>query len=409
MQQVIKWVALLAVLAALLFAFWPRPVPVDVAQVGYRALAETVSEQGRTRVRNRFQVSAPVAGHLQRLELEAGDKVQQGQLLAMITPGTARLLDSREYSEAAAALDGAHAAKSISLARLSQTGENVRLAEQDNARIESLYASHSVGLAELQRAQRDLANARAEVAAAQSELVLREAEIKAAASRLAGQQTLTNANANGSGTDMGTKTNTEAAVPVLAPISGTVLQVLQKSAQEVLPGTLLLELADLDRELEVLVELLTSDAVRVTPGDAVEINDWGGAPLMGRVDRVEPGGFIKFSALGVEEQRVNTLIRFSGSAAERARLGDGFRVDCTITTWAAEHVLSVPISALFRQGDAWAVFKVVHDRLELVPLEIGHKNASYAEVLAGLSEDDIVVLYPDPQLAPGVKVIRRDE
>ncbi|MGB8623888.1 MAG: HlyD family efflux transporter periplasmic adaptor subunit, partial [Paracoccaceae bacterium] len=258
----------------------------------------------------------------------------------------------------------------------------------------------TVSQAALDRAQRAARAADAEIETAQAAIAMREAELSNARARLIGfdDQGLAAAIDSGNSDE----------IPLRAPATGRILQVMQQSETTLPVGTPIMEIGNVETDLEVVVDLLSSDAVQVHSGDRVEIDDWGGPrPLDGVVERVDPYGVTKFSALGVEEQRVNTLIRFTGPAEERENLGHGFRVEARIVVWEDEDAIIAPSSALFRDGADWAVFRVEDGTARLVTVRIGHDNGTQAEVLDGLSPGDRIILYPSAGLADGAKVARR--
>ena len=375
-----------------LVALWPAAIPIDSAPVTRGPLEVTVEDEGETRVRERFVVSAPVAGRVLRIELEPGDPVRRGEtVVATILPGDPTPLDARSRAEAEAAVKGARA-----------TLGRVR-AEQQRAEVALAFAR-----SELQR-QRDLA--RQQIAASQqlesAETRERDARDAAAGAVFAvtvAEQQLRMAEARlipASATPQGRR------LELRSPIDGVVLKRRQESETMVPVGDPLLDLGDPAR-LEIVSDLLSTDAVKVKEGDAVRIEQWGGDhPLRGRVRRVEPSGFMKVSALGVEEQRVNVVVDFEDPAEAWAALGDGYRVELRIVVWEGKDVIKVPTGSLFRQGDAWAVFVVRGGRARFQRLEVGRRNGLEAEVLAGLAAGDRVVLHPGDTLKDGSRVTPR--
>ena len=382
------------VIAALVLAVWfllRKPaLEVDMAEVTRGPMQVSVSDLGETRVRDLYTVSSPVTGEVLRIPFKPGAQVTAGSsVLAEIQPVAPSPVDSRSYAETAARIAGLEAQLSAARAEVQQAGAAQRLAEADNARVAALTAKGFVSRAQSDaaRAARDRTRA-ASAAARQGEdaalhaLQAARASLRGSAGAPAGQ-----------------------VVRVKAPVSGAVMRVLHESAGPVVAGTALLELGD-PSAIEIVSDMLSADAVKVTPGALVEIDAWGGeAPLKGKVRLVEPYGFTKISALGVEEQRVNVVIDLTDPAAARARLGHGYRVIVRVALWSAPEVLKVPLGALFRQGEGWAVFAVGSDgRARKVAVKVGHINDEAAEVLGGLSAGDRVVLHPGEKVADGVKV-----
>lgn len=365
--------------AGLAFAFWPEAAPVDTGKVTRGAMAVGVTDDGVTRAEDFYVVSAPVTGYLTRIELEAGDQVGRGDLITTMTGRPSSPLDPRTRDELRSALAAARAAESGAAATLAQ-------ARRDLARAEELARRGFLPRAQLEEA-------RTRVASGAATLQQSQAEARRIAAML-GQP----AGPGGA-----------SPVPVRAPASGSVLSVINESEGVVAEGTQLVTIGDPGR-IEAVVDLLSREAVRVKPGDRVEITQWGGAePLVGRVKRIEPFGRLKISALGIEEQRVNVIVGFDAAAAgEAARLGHGYQIDATIVLWSRTDALRVPIGALFRGADgAWNAFAVDGGRARLHRLKIGQLNDEYGEVLGGLSAGDTVVLNPANSLEDGSRVSAR--
>ncbi|GGO68065.1 efflux RND transporter periplasmic adaptor subunit [Bowmanella pacifica] len=398
----LSWAALLVVSLLLATAFWPQAVPVDMGKVSREALRITINEEGRTRVHDAYAVSAPVTGRLLRVEAEPGDKVEaEKSVIAHILPLDPALLDIRTLEQARAAVDAANAALRMSKADLNKAFADEQLARSEHVRLQELLASGGVSQSAYDVGVRQLRAASASLDTAKAAVSLREAELVNARARLVGFD------GGQSGLSLPLP---EQALPfaIKAPIDGQVLQVLQKSETILSAGTPIMEIGDIGHDLEVIVELLSTDAVKVEPGNQVIIDSWGGPQqLEGEVVRVEPWGYTKYSALGVEEQRVLALIRFTGPREPRQKLGHGYRVEVKIVLWQQQDALTVPSSALFRQGEQWMVFKVVKDKARIAPVSVGYNNGTRAQLLDGLSESDVVVLYPGPELVDGMAVARR--
>lgn len=379
----------LVVLILVVWAFWPRPVPADFAEVERGNLVVTVRDEGYTRVREVYVVSAPIGGRLLRVDSEAGDRVAAGEGLANILPSDPAMLDVRSRSEAEAALRSADAALGFAEAQLESARAEAELAEHEAERIETLAARGTVSQAMLDRARTDLRRANAALATARANLRMRQAERDAAEARLIGPDAALTA---------------EGVVEVVSPIEGQVLRVLQESEAVVQPGTPLVELGD-PADLEIVAELLSTDAVRVEQGASALVHAWGGAqPLRARVRRVEPFGFLKVSALGVEEQRVNVILDLVEPQEDWRSLGHGYRVEPEIEIWQGEDVVIAPVASLFRHDGGWAAFRVESGRARLIEIELGRSNGREAQILSGLQPGDTLVLYPSDRIEDGVAV-----
>ena len=377
------------VLGLLAVALWPATVGVDVAVVSRGPLVVTVDEEGVTRVRERFVVSAPVAGRVLRIELDAGDRVARGQVVARIRSEAPPLLDARARAEAAAAVASAKAA--LGGARADEQRANAALlkAERDLGRARDLAASQLVPQNEFDacEAERQVAHETAKAAgfavgAAVSEV--RRAEARLAPSSLDAPGRV---------------------VSVTAPADGVVLKRLRESEAVVPAGDPLVEIGDA-ASLELVTDVLSTDAVQIAAGARAMVVHWGGEePLAARVRRIEPAGFMKISALGVEEQRVNVVLDFvDPPAVTRARLGDGYRIEARVVIWEAPDVLAVPTSALFRHGENWAVYTIDRNRARRIIVTVGHRTNQFAELISGLAEGAAVILHPGDTLADGSRV-----
>jgi HlyD family secretion protein len=385
-----RFLAVVGVVAAILaVALWPTAIDIDVAAVGRGPMQVTIDEEGETRVRDRFVVSAPVMGRVERIELEPGDPVVRGKtVVARLTPAAAPLIDPRSQAELSAAAEAARAAVGQAQAERDRAVAARGRAQSTARRLESLLKSGAISGDELEAAQTTLKTAEDAVRAAEFSVARTEHELQLARARL-------RPSSAGGGT-----------VTLVAPVDGVVLKRLRESASVVPVGDPLLEIGD-PASLEIVSDFLSTDAVRVSRGDAVLIEQWGGShPLQGRVRRVEPSGFMKVSALGVEEQRVNVIIDFADDR-ESATLGDGYRVEVRIIVWRDESVLKAPIGTLFRRGEEWAAFVVENERVRLQAVQIGQRNDRDAQILQGLSEGQRVVVHPTDTLADGARVAVR--
>jgi HlyD family secretion protein len=384
-------VAAAVVLALIAWGFWPRAELVSTASVARRPLAVTVEEEGRTRVRDRYVLSAPVAGYLRRIELDVGDPVKGGDVLATLDPLRPATLDERSRAEAEARVAAARAGLAERESDAKRAAAEAELAASEFARIDNLLKRNLVS-----RAQFDEARSRREASAAASRA--------AAAAVDVGRYDLDAALASLRYTASGKSTEKLEAVPVRSPVTGRVLAVQQESAGVVAAGQPLLDVGD-PQVLEIVVELLSRDAVRIAPGGRVLLERWGGgATLEGTVRTIEPTGFTKVSALGVEEQRVRVIVDFSSPPDEWHRLGDGYRVEATFVVWSSDAALTVPSSALFRRGDSWAAFVVAGGRARERTVTQGHSSGLLTEVLGGLEDGDTVIVHPGDAIDDGVRV-----
>lgn len=381
--------------AALTWAFWPRPVAVEVAEVVRGPFEATVDEEGKTRLRERYVVSAPLAGRLARVALREGDAVEAGAPVAVLTPGLAPLLDERAMRELQARIDATQA----SVARATALVEGARLgvlqARNDAQRSEELARQGFVSPSRLESERLTLRGAQRTLEAAEAERHIASHEVEQARAALRVVR------------------NGAPSTPFLvrAPISGQVMRVLQPSEADVAMGVTLLELGDVS-QVEVVAELLTTEALRVRSGAKVHIERWGGdGRLAGRVRLVEPAAFTKVSALGVEEQRVKVLIELTSPPVRWRGLGDGFRVDVRIVAVAAPQAVQVPVAALFPRPDGsagMAVFVVEDGRARVQPVTLAARNDTHAWVSSGLEPSSVVVVYPPAAMAHGLRVaIRR--
>lgn len=386
-----------ALAAAMTYAFWPRPVEVDVGHVDRGPMRITVDEDGKTRVRDRYVVSAPVAGRLRRITLRAGDPIKAGKTaLAVIEPADPAPLDARERAQAEARLKAAQAALNKATPDLERAKTAHDYAQQDLDRMRDGFARKVISHQAFDAAEEKELTTAQELIAAKFAQQVAQFEVEQARSVLE---------------QRGSSTATAPAdwlLDVPAPVDGAVLRVFQESSAIVTAGTKLVEVGD-PRNLEVEVDVLSRDGAAIAPGAKVMFDGWGGTrPLAGRVRLVEPSAFTKVSALGVEEQRVNVIIDLVDPPDQRPTLGDAFRVDAHITTWEATDVRKVPAGALFRHGDGWALFVVSNDgKAHLHQVSIGRQNATDAELLSGLGDNATVVLFPGDKIRDGVRVVER--
>ena len=386
--------------AAMAAAFWPRAVMVDMGKVTRGAMIVTIDEEGRTRVREAYVVSTPIAGRLQRVEVNPGDPVTRGEtVVAHMRPINPAALDIRTREQARAAVDAAEASLRVARADLNSAIASNDLAASELARTEQLTTRGITTDAALDRARQEARVAQANVDTAEAAISMRQAEVANAQAQLIGFDDQGLAAALGPRSDD---------IPIHAPATGRILRIMQQSETTLPAGTAIMEIGDVGGDLEVVVELLSTDAVQVAAGDRVIIDDWGGAtPLAGEVIRVDPFGISKFSALGVEEQRVSAVIRLTSPVDDYKGLGHGFRVEARVVIWEDPDALILPASALFRDGGEWAVFRVEDGTTAMQRLTIGQNNGLQAQVLDGLADGDQVVLFPSSGLSGGMTVAQR--
>ena len=385
----------LALAGIIAYAFWPQPVPVDLATIERGPLQVSVNEDGKTRIRERYTISAPLSGRLLRVGLDPGDDVQRGQLLLVIEPSDPTLLDARSRAEAQARVSAARSAVNQTSADLERVAATLAMAERDYQEQERLLERGSTTSKErddaaslVQVRTQEQAAARFAVEVARYQLDLAEAALLH--------------------TRAGTDEPTDAGqLEIKAPCDGRVLRVFQESEGFINAGAPLLEFGDTN-DLEAVIDVLSTDAVKIRPGDSVRIEHWGGGQTINaRVRVVEPAAFTKVSSLGVEEQRVNIIVDFTDPPDARRGLGDGFRIEASIIVWKEPDVLKAPTSALFKSGESWAVYQVRGGHAQLTPVTIGRRNGQAAQILSGLNVGDTVVSYPSDQINHGTAVIQR--
>ncbi|KZC19671.1 MULTISPECIES: efflux RND transporter periplasmic adaptor subunit [Rhodanobacter] len=386
-RWIVAAVAVAAVVAAAWWALQSAPRPLDVVAVTRGPLVQRFEEEGRTQLPRRWVLTAPIAGTLRRIDLLQGDAVKAGQLVAVIEPLQGALLDPANRTRLLAEEQAAQASMQAAQQRLAAAQADADLAARDAGRMRALGASGVVSVAALDEVEARLARARAAAAAAQAERRAAEQQRAALAALLLGQ--------GRSGGQV---------VELRAPIDGVVLHRFQESAAPVQAGQSLLELGDL-RQLEVMVQALSQQAIALRPGSPARILRWGGeGALPARVTRIEPGGFTKVSALGVEEQRTLVWLDITAPRAQWEPLGDGYRVEVEFEVGRRPDVLQVPSSALFRDGRRWAVYRVAGGRARLTAVTPGMQGDGATEIVAGLRQGERVVAYPDDRIADGLRV-----
>lgn len=379
------------ILLGLVYAFRPEAVLVDTDMVDTGRIEVGITDDGVTRIRDVYQVSAPVTGRITRIEIEPGDSVVAGQTqVVQIRPRPPGLLDARTRTELENVLAASKAAENVAAADLQRAEAALDLAKKTLVRTQQLSNDGFATKARLDEAVATVNERLAAVSMADAALSQSTSDVARAKAALLRDE------------------GGEIAQPVIvtAPISGRVLQVLRESEAIVTEGTPLVEIGDPD-QMEIVADLLSRDAVRVSPGNPVRISRWGGEPIMGRVRLVEPFGFLKVSALGIEEQRVNVIIDVEDKTGGAERLGHGYQLDATVIVWADDTALRLPIGAIFRLDSTWHVYKIVNDRARLTSVDVGQRNDQYAEVLGGLGEGDVVILDPASSVRDKVRVRSR--
>jgi len=398
-KRALIWGAVGALLVAfLVMAFRPRAVPVEVHTIAPGPFRVTLESEGTTRVREVFMVSAPVAGRVLRNPLEVGDVIEEGRtVLATIEPSDPAFLDPRTLAESRQDLEAAEAERDLAAAEVARTLSDQTFAATERTRAEELFARASVPQRFVDEARRASASAEAAVSAARAALDVREHYVMRARARL-----VTPVRVERAGPDCD-------CIELKAPVNGRVLQIFEKSEAVVQAGNPLLEIGD-PQDLEVVADFLSADAVRIAPGQPAEIANWGGEGLLAaQVRRVEPFGFTKVSALGIEEQRVNVVLDLTAPAAQWRGLGHGYRVMVRVIVWQSQAALTVPVTALFRHAGGWQTFVVENGTARLRAIEAGGRAGLETLVTAGLAAGDTVVVSPPETLENGARVAARPE
>ena len=356
------WMAVVGALGIfLVWAFWPVAMPVDIEKIYKGEMNVYVEGEGHTRVKDIYNISAPVSGRVLRIEVEPGDLVIANKTtLAIIEPADPSFLDTRTRAEAEAAAQAAEDEQAQEQAALEQSRAQLKFAKGELDRARTLAAEGTVSKRALEKAELDWATHIADVKSAEATYKVRSHELQTASARLITPS-------------VGHSGNGDCCIELKSPIDGAVLQVLQESEGVVAVGTPLLEVGN-PSDLEVVVDLLTTDAVRLKEGASVKIENWGGSALTGRVKRIAPYGYAKVSVLGIEEQRINLVIDFSDDQNIPRELGHGFRVEASIMEWQGDNIIMAPISAMFRNKGEWSVYMDDDGRALLKNIKVGHIN-----------------------------------
>jgi HlyD family secretion protein len=382
-------VALLAcaLVGVVAYGAWPRPIPVDAVGATRRALRISIDESGKTRVRDRYVVSAPIAGDLARIELRPGDEIEAGAALARLVPLAPPLLDPRARAEAEARLGAASSALAQARTVTLRAEVAAKHAEDDLAKARTLAGSGAIAGEALDHAELEARLRDAELVSARFSERMAAFEVQLATSTIA---------------RFDPKAARADQFAISSPVRGRVLRVLQESAGVVAPGTPLLELGD-PSSMEVVVDVLSADAVRIHVGASATLEAWGGEPLRAKVRVVEPGAFTKVSALGVEEQRVHVALDLLDPRERWSGLGDGYRVEAKIVVSERAGVLVVPAGAVFRRDEEWAVYALERGRVRVRALRVGERNDRDVEVLEGVREGELVIVHPSERITDGVR------
>ncbi len=393
-RRSIPWLAAVALLSLVAWGLWPKPVIIETGTAARGPLTVRVSEEGKTRVRNRYVVAAPVAGKMRRVPLKPGDEVKAGEtLLTAIEPVAPPLLDPRARAQAEAVVSMHEASRKQAAETLEARRAALKMADADRDRMRAVTRPGSLSGSDRDKMEADASMKGAEVRAAEFSLQVIDYELAQARATLERPASVTTGNL----------------VEVKSPVSGRVLKVMQESEMVVAPGTQILEVGD-PADIEIEAEILSRDAVAIKPGDSVEVEQWGGDyPLMGRVRRIEPAAFTKISALGVEEQRVIVLSDLVDIPDAAKTLGDRYRVEVRVAVWHSDATLVVPAGALFREGNAWKTYVFKDAAAQLTAIEAGHSDGRFTEVLSGIAAGDEVLLHPPDTVKDGTPVKKRAE
>ena len=395
-RKLLFWSILAALVLLMIYALQPRPVEVETGAVHQGELTVYVSEEGKTRIRNRHVVAAPVAGSMQRVVLKPGDEVKAGEtVLTRIEPSLSPLLDARARSQAQARVDGAVAARSRANEAIEMSRTGLKYAQANWDRIKNNTDKGTISDTDRDTFEREAEMKTREVRSAEFALQVANFELEQARAAL---QQIDQPSTRGGGF-----------IEVRAPVSGVVLKVQQESATIVAPGASILEIGD-PTDLEIEAEILSRDAVTIKPGALVTVEQWGGdEPAKARVRRVEPAAFTKVSALGVEEQRVLVLSDFVEQTPALKALGDRYRVEVRVAVWHSDAALLVPAGALFREGSDWKTFLFDAGHAKAVAVKAGRTDGKLTQVLDGLKAGDEVLMHPPDTVRDGTSVVKRAE
>ena len=401
----VSWTAVAGVaVAGLVWFAWPAPLAVDIATITKGPMEVTVDDDGKTEVRHVYTVSAPVAGKVLRIShphgedavsRHVGDQVTANEtVVAVMQPMVPSFIDFRSREETEAAVAAADAAVKYAESEVRRLEAAVTFYRAEFERADALVRTRTISAEAHDKAKFDVQNNEASLASAKAQVEVWQSVRASLAARLLNPSSATE------------PTDPACCVKLRAPVSGRVLKIIQESEAVVQAGTPLIEIGN-PLDLDVVADLLSTDAVQIKPGSPVRIDGWGGSPIRARVTRIDPAGFLKVSALGIEEQRVHVVIDFVDPPEAWSRLGHDYRVTVHVTVWSSENALTVPVGALFRSGERWAVFAVRDGRARLTPIDVGHRNNRLAEVVSGLAAGDRVVQHPSDRIKEGAPVSER--
>jgi HlyD family secretion protein len=393
LRKLLLWGFFIGLIGFVAYGLKPKPIPVETAEVTRGPLTVSVLEEGKTRIRNRYVVAAPVSGNMRRVALKAGDNVKANEtVLTVIEPGLAPLLDARGQAQAEAVLAGTNAAKMQAEQSLEMARTTAQFAKLSWDRVKSNAIQGSISITDRESIEREALVREREVRAGEFKLQVAEFEVAQAKAALL---------------QLTTPSGTGSLVEVKAPVSGRILKVEQESAMIVSAGTPLLEIGD-PADLEIEAEILSRDAVAIRAGAEVQVEQWGGdTPLKARVRRIEPAAFTKVSALGVEEQRVIVLCDLDSPPESARVLGDRYRVEVRVAVWHEADVLLVPSGALFREGRDWKTFVLKANKAAKVLVQTGRTDGKSTQVMDGLNQGDLVLMHPPDVVKDGSEVVRR--
>ncbi len=388
MKRIAIATIILAAIAAVAWALWPKPTSVQVDVARLRDITLTVEAEGQSRIREVFTISAPVAGQVQRINLHAGDAITTGStIVARIVPARSTLLDARSREIAIANRDAARAAVDLAGAQLQQAEAKAAFAQGEFQRAQQLVHRGSISERAYEKAGLDLAEAKAYVKSMAAQLMVRNGEMQSAEAVLRQEPVGGN----------------DCCVEIKAPVSGTILKVRTESEQVVSAGTPLVDVGD-PNDLEITTDVLSQDVAQIRPGVTATIVDWGGPALKARVRKVEPAAVTKVSALGIEEQRVPVVLDFVEEVPNTTFPGHGYRVTVRIKVWEGHPLLAVPIAALVRRGSNWTVYVAQKGRASERNISVGAMNDDVAEITGGIAADEKVILHPPDILTDGGRI-----
>jgi HlyD family secretion protein len=382
------------VVLATVYGFFPKAVDVDLADVTRGPLQVTIEEEGRTRLKDRFVITAPTAGYLERVKAKVGDPVEKGQGIIVLDPLRSPVLDSRNRAEATATITAAEATLNAAIAKESAAAADADYMEKRLERLKNLYAKGSIAKDQFDQIEAETKKARAIQRSAKAAVEVSRSELERAKTLLQNFGSVK-------------KTASQNKVYVSSPVSGNIFRIYKESEGAVNVGEPLMEIGN-SKSLEIRVEVLSSDAVKIKKGTTVFFKRWGGeGTLEGMVRVVEPSGFTKISSLGVEEQRVLIIADITSTAEMWRMLGDGYRLEAHFVIWEGKDVLQVPASALFRAGNDWAVFVSEKGRAAKRFVEVGRQNGLAAEIISGLKANEKVIAHPDDAISDGTRIRNR--